>query len=111
MAYVEVPVSAAQGISKLYGKDIVIITAWTEEDNIVHTTTYGRIARYKPGAAKLGERLATAAGCDLSQKTRFSDFRDMTAAEYAEELEKKDAKIRELELQIGRADFGSGGRV
>jgi hypothetical protein len=57
MTYRDIPVSQAQMICAAFEKDIVVITAWTESDNMIQTTTYGRTARYKPSAAKLGELL------------------------------------------------------
>jgi hypothetical protein len=74
--YKQVPVALAKAIADQFDKKAVVILAWDERHGLLHTTTYGDAAAYKVFAAAMGERLATAAGADLSAKESFEDFRD-----------------------------------
>jgi hypothetical protein len=73
--YKPIPVDVAAYIASGYDKDIVVITAWSRQHEMTHTTTWGRSAEDKLRAADLGEVLAQAAGADLTQKKNYEDFR------------------------------------
>lgn len=88
MPYQEVPVVAAKEISERFSKEVVVIVAWDQASNFIHTTTYGSEARFKQPAAELGVLLAKAAGSDVSKAVNFEDFRHRTESEWAAEREK-----------------------
>ena len=85
--YRPVLVDAARDVAARYEKDIVIILSWDRAHDLVHTTTYGKRPEDKQAAAHLGPILSKAVGCDLARMTSFQDFRTLTQAEWASELE------------------------
>jgi hypothetical protein len=101
--YTPVPVQAARDISRLFGKQIVVIVSFDRVFGLLHTTTFGEQAEDKHPAAVLGEILAAAAGSDLSKATSFEDFRSRTVAEWAREKDDLLGQIRSLEGQLAKA--------
>lgn len=91
--YKPVPVDAARRMADDSDKDIVVVIAWNAMD--------------KMGAAKLGDIVAGAAGCDLSQKTHFEDFRTRTQTQWAQKKDQLTRRIRELEMKLDRAAEGA----
>jgi hypothetical protein len=95
--YVPVPVEAARAVAQRWEKQVVVIVAWDQGHNKVHTTTYGFSPRDKIAAAKLGELLTAAAGADRSESVGFEDFRWLSQAEAAQAKERLETLIAECE--------------
>jgi hypothetical protein len=98
--YVPVPVEAARQIGQTFQKGVVAIVSLDDVHQLIHTTTWGKSAEQKHVAATLGDRLAKAAGADLSQKTSFADFRDRSATEAAQDIDRLAEENRALRRLI-----------
>jgi hypothetical protein len=73
--YIPVPVEAAKSIAERFKQKAVVVLAWDDGRELMHTTTYGASAIDKVVAAGIGERCAAAIGCDLGRVQSFEDFR------------------------------------
>lgn len=82
--YRPIPVAEARRIAQRFGKDLVVIFAYEEGNNISHTTTFGASLPYKHIAADLGEQFASIAGAS-NERIRFQDFRVRVEGTYEEE--------------------------
>lgn len=99
-AYLQVPVAVAGEIGRRYRKAMVVCLAYDDEFNLVHTTTWGRSADDKAHAARWGDELAKATGCDLADKRTHEDFRsESEAARNAVLVDELRARIAELEAR------------
>ncbi len=99
------PIPSAEGkiLAEKYAKDVVVILAIDHEHDMVHTTTFGKSPHDKEVAAILGERLGVMLGLESEYGPRiwYEDFRQTRAAEWKAEKDRLEARIRELEEQIG----------
>lgn len=86
--YRPVPVDVCRQIAGSFNKSVVIVLAWDQEHQKLHTTTYGVSPADKINAANGGETCAKALGMDCSKSVFNEDFRTVDAA--------KNARIREL---------------
>lgn len=82
--YQSIPVDEARAIARRYEKAIVIINAWDDQHQKLHTVTYGVSPNQKIQAGKAGEITATALGMDLTKKETTEDFRTVCAARNAQ---------------------------
>lgn len=94
--YIPVPVLAAKAIGEDFEKHVVVVLAWDEAYNLLHTATWGASALQKSQAAALGEVCASAAFTDMSKKKTYEDFRDIPAAEYVAKIEGLEKEIKRL---------------
>ena len=74
--YAPVPVTAAKHIAETYAKSIVIICAWDDPHQLLHTTIYGVSPADKVNAAHGGETAARALSMDLDRQHKYEDFRE-----------------------------------
>ena len=77
--YLPVPVEAAKTIGEGFKKSMVIVNAWDEEHQLLHTTTWGDDPAHKAMAADGGRIAAKALDADLLQVHAFEDYRLTTA--------------------------------
>lgn len=82
--YLSIPVETAREISRRFDKQIVIICAWNNEHQLMHTVTYGAQPDDKLKAARGGELVTAALGMDISKKRPTEDFRTLGAARNAQ---------------------------
>lgn len=73
--YKQVPVEVAKQIAENHDRDIVVITCYSHEHKLLHSTTYGVAPADKVSAARAGEIIARALGADVSRMTEYEDFR------------------------------------
>lgn len=91
--YKPVTVAAARQISEAFDKQVVVIVCLDAKFDKTHTTTYGCRPADKVIAARLGEFLAQAVGCDMQQRNSHEDFRTVDAAMRAREIEVLSKKL------------------
>lgn len=98
--YKPIPVDVARQIAKEFRKDIVVI--YTEDDvfALSHITTYGSTTLNTLVAAERGEAITKTFQMDMTRKQSFEDFRDVSQAEAAKEIERLTALLNEKEAEI-----------
>jgi len=74
--YQPVPVELAREVGRQFGKQVIVIIAWDEDNGQIHTTTWGEAARHKEWAAELGPKLAAAAGGATQLAKHYEDYRE-----------------------------------
>ena len=74
--YLEIPVSAAAAMSRLYKKQMVVILGWDLDRNLIHTTTFGETPQDKLKAAEIGDALTVLVGGAINLQTTYEDFRN-----------------------------------
>ena len=99
-----VPVAAARDIARSFAKDVVVIVAYDNAHERLHTTTYGRDPLDKVRAADLGEVLAKAAGGDVSRGEYSEDFRQ--PALRAQRIDELLAAAEEVSDQLRKRGVG-----
>lgn len=82
--YLSIPVEEARSLAAKYGKQIVIINAWDQAHQLLHTVTYGQTPADKLHAARAGDLCAGVLGMDLERKQTTEDFRTVDAARNAQ---------------------------
>lgn len=73
--YLPVPVESAKEIARKFRKEMVIINAWDDMHQTLHTTTYGEGPIHKAMAADGGTIAARALDADMLQAHAFEDYR------------------------------------
>lgn len=86
--HIPVPVEVAAKISEDFSKDIVVILAWQESSGLIHNTNFGKSAECKIAAAKMGDVLTAAMGCNLADSVTWEDFRVKPAAVAKEQMDR-----------------------
>lgn len=91
--YKPIPVEAAKQIAETYKKNMVVIMAYDNVHEQIHTTTYGVSPEDKNLAAVWGELFTAITGADVVKSTWYEDYRTTKEAEWKAE---KDRLEREL---------------
>ena len=90
-----IPVSEARRLSSEYDRRSVIIVGLDSNasGSEIHVVTYGRGPQDKILAAELGTAVARALGAIVQSGIATEDFRNLTQAEYAVEIDRLKAEI------------------